>query len=179
MKFVLILSFFIFSCSSPQNPTTKALTTTPTKELVAVSDIHSARFQNASGIIKIEELKDEIKVTTDLKGLKPNSKLGFHIHENGVCEGPDYKSAGNHLNPEHHKHSRPESSMRHLGDMGNIVTNAEGVSKQVILLPKDTTGDVEKMFGKAILIHAKADDLKSQPAGDSGARIACGLIKPI
>ncbi len=61
--------------------------------------------------------------------------------------------------------------------MGNIVTNAEGVSKQVILLPKDTAGDIEKIYGKAILIHAKADDLKSQPSGASGARIACGLIK--
>lgn len=177
MKFVLILSFLIISCSTQKKP--NALATKPTKELVAISDIHSVKYQNASGIIKIEELNEEIKVTTDLKGLKPNSRLGFHIHENGICEGPEYKSAGNHLNPEHHKHGRPESSQRHLGDMGNIVTNAEGVSRQVILLPKDTVGDVEEMYGKAILIHAKADDLKSQPAGDSGARIACGLIKPI
>jgi Cu-Zn family superoxide dismutase len=175
MKTVLILSFIVMSCSTQQT----TAPTVPTKELVAVSDIHSVKYTNASGLIKIEELKDEIKVTTDLKGLKPNSKLGFHIHEKGICEGPDYKTAGNHLNPEHHDHGRPESSERHLGDMGNIVTNAEGVSKQVILLPKSSMDDVDKIIGKAILIHAKADDLKTQPTGDSGDRVACGLIKPI
>lgn len=174
MKKIFVLSFLLIGCASQQ-------TTTPvlTKDLAAVSDIHSVKYQKASGIIKIEELKDEIKVTTDLQGLKPNSRLGFHIHENGVCEGPDYKSAGDHLNPDKHDHGRPETSERHLGDMGNIVTNAVGISKQVILLPKSSLTDMDKIIGKAVLIHEKADDLKSQPAGNSGDRIACGLIKPI
>lgn len=174
MKNIFFVSFFLIGCASQQTTTP-----VPTKELAAVSDIHSSKYQKASGIIKIEELKNEIKVTTDLKGLKPNSRLGFHIHENGVCEGPDYTSAGDHLNPDKHDHGRPETSDRHLGDMGNIVTNAEGISKQVILLPKSSLEDMDKIIGKAVLIHEKADDLKSQPAGNSGDRIACGLIKPI
>ncbi len=174
MKKIFLLSFLLIGCASQQTTTP-----VPTKELAAVSNIHSVKYQKASGIIKIEELKDEIKVTTDLKGLKPNSRLGFHIHEKGVCEGPDYKSAGDHLNPDKHDHGRPETSDRHLGDMGNIVTNAEGISKQVILLPKSSLEDMDKIIGKAVLIHEKADDLKSQPAGNSGDRIACGLIKPI
>ncbi len=175
MKIFLSLLLVAVGCSSQKK--TEEIVMKP--DLVAVSDIHSAKYSNVSGLIKIEELKNEIKVTTDLKGLTPNSKLGFHIHEKGICEGPDYKTAGNHLNPDMHDHGRPESSMRHLGDMGNIVTNAEGVSRQVILLPKSDSDNVKEIFGKAILIHAKADDLKSQPAGNSGDRIACGLIKPI
>lgn len=174
MKKIFVLSFIFIGCASQQTSTPVAA-----KEFAAVSDIHSVKYEKASGIIKIEELKDEIKVTTDLQGLKPNSKLGFHIHEKEVCEGPDYKSAGDHLNPENHDHGRPETSERHLGDMGNIVTNAVGISKQVILLPKSSLTDMDKIVGKAVIIHEKADDLKSQPAGNSGDRIACGLIKPI
>lgn len=147
-------------------------------ELVAVSSIHSEN-KKIFGEIKIEELKDEIKVTTDIKGLKPDAKLGFHIHEKGVCSGPDYKSAGDHLNPDKHEHGRPESALRHLGDMGNLVTNNQGVSRQVILLPKSNENDVKQIIGKAILIHEKEDDLKTSPSGNSGERIACGIIKAI
>lgn len=174
MKIILSMLLIAVGCSSQQKKIEEVH-----PDLVAVSDIHSAKDSNIRGMIKIEELKNEIKVTTDLKGLRPNSKLGFHIHENGICEGPDYKSAGDHLNPMKHRHGRPEAIERHLGDMGNLVTNASGESRQVILLPKSGKEDVKEILGKAVLIHAGTDDLNTQPSGNSGDRIACGLIKPI
>lgn len=171
MKYLLPLTLLIMGCTSQQKKEVKP-------ELVAITSVHSENKQ-IHGDIKIEELKDEIKVTTDIKGLKPDSKLGFHIHEKGVCDGPGYKTAGDHLNPGKHEHGRPESSERHLGDMGNLVTNAQGISRQVILLPKSEANDVKMIIGKAILIHEKEDDLKSSPSGNSGERIACGIIKAI
>lgn len=106
--------------------------------------------------------------------LKPNSTHGFHIHENGKCEGPDYKSAGDHFNPEKHSHGAPSSSIKHLGDLGNLVSNAQGVAEKELLM-RDLK-EVSVINNRSVIIHEKADDYVSQPTGDAGGRIACGII---
>lgn len=180
MKFLILSVVILSSCAKMQTKTeTTPVAETQSSVTKAVSDLHSVKFKSLKGMITIEELEKELKITADVSGLRPNSKLGFHIHENGVCEGPEYKTAGEHFNPHNQKHGRPEGKTRHMGDMGNLETNAEGVAKKVILLPKMQPHDMKELIGKSILIHAKKDDLKSQPSGNSGERVACGLIKPI
>lgn len=146
---------------------------------LAESQMHSSSMPRIKGKVGFEDMKDEIKVTTEISGLKPNAKLGFHIHENSICEGPEYKSAGDHLNPYAEKHSGPHAHASHLGDMGNLETNKSGEAKMVVFIPKEQRDDMNLLLGKAVIIHEKVDDLRSQPAGNSGKRIACGLIRPI
>lgn len=170
--FPIVLTLFLSACAShhhdPVNPPKKV-----------VSDMHSDKYPGVKGTVTIEDLPKEYKITTDLSGLKPQSRLGFHVHQNGACEGPDYKSAGDHFNPHHLPHGSPAGHKKHSGDFGNLMTNAQGESKQEFIVPKEDGEGIDKLVNKSVLIHAKADDLKTQPAGNSGDRVACGIIKPI
>lgn len=180
MRVLILLLVIMSACAKMETEKKEVAVTENLKTSAdAVSAMHSSKLKNLKGIIGIEELENELKITADVSGLSPDAKLGIHIHENGICEGPDYKSAGAHFNPHNQKHGRPEGKMRHVGDMGNLITNAQGEVKQVILLPKQKPTDMKDVIGKSIIIHAKKDDLKTQPSGNSGDRIACGLIKPI
>jgi Cu-Zn family superoxide dismutase len=119
-----------------------------------------------------------VKVHAEITGLEPNSKHGFHIHEKADLSDPELKSAGGHFNPGMHKHGGPQTGEHHAGDLGNIEADAQGkatydATVQGISLDDPKTG----IIGKSVVIHAKADDLKTDPAGDSGARIAAGVIE--
>lgn len=174
-RFILTLLFFI-GCSQIHRQETKITHTAETK---AASVLHSSRFKNFEGVVIIEDQKENIKITANFAGLPINSTFGFHIHENGVCMGPDYKSAGDHFNPFNKSHGAPESLNKHQGDLGNLVSDSKGQSKKTFQIPKTQGDDLNLLLGKSMLIHANKDDLKTQPSGNSGPRIACGRIKPI
>src|SRR5690606_7202550 len=97
----------------------------------------------------------------------------------GDCSAPDASSAGGHFNPASAPHGHPDSDAKHAGDMHNIVANAEGVAEVDALVGGVTlqSGEPDDILNKAIVIHAKPDDYKSQPSGDAGSRIACGVIQ--
>ena len=111
----------------------------------------------------------------------PPGDHGIHIHQNPKCDAPDFKSAGPHFNPEGKKHGLESPEGHHAGDMQNFTVDAKGRSK-VRFVNKDVTfegTDSHSLFsngGTSIVIHAKADDMKTDPAGNSGDRIACGAI---
>ena len=115
--------------------------------------------------------KYEVKVTANIKGLAPNKKLGFHVHEFGTCENKGLL-AGGHLNPWGAKHSGPKAKERHLGDLGNIESDKMGSAVYTVSIK----GRLKSFMGRSVIIHAQADDMKSQPIGNSGKRIACGVI---
>jgi Cu-Zn family superoxide dismutase len=134
--------------------------------------------QTASGTLSLAPEGDSVRVTGPLQGLKPNSEFGFHIHEKGDCSAPDAASAGGHFNPTNAQHGNPQGESHHAGDMLNAKSDAQGAA-QVDALASGvslTTGQPNDVHGKAIVLHEKADDYASQPAGNSGARIACGVI---
>lgn len=116
-----------------------------------------------------------------ISGLKPGKEHGFHIHETGDCSLPDFQSAGGHFNPTKDPHGSAKSKAHHLGDIPNIEADKEGHAsvdvtvKGVTLVDKD--GAPTEIMGKALVVHAMKDDYKTQPSGDSGARIACGVIR--
>ena len=118
-----------------------------------------------------QEDKYEVKVTANFDGLKANQKFGFHVHEFGNCEN-NALLAGAHLNPWDQKHGGPQDQERHLGDLGNLESNTKGQAFYSAVVKSR----LSKFLGRSVVIHAMTDDLKSQPTGNSGDRIACGVI---
>ena len=130
------------------------------------------------GTITFTSTGTGVKIHGVVTGLTPNQKHGFHIHEKGDLSAPDLASAGAHFNPGGHKHGGPEGTERHGGDLGNLEADANGkatydATVQGITLDEGATG----IIGKSVIVHEKADDLKSDPSGNSGARIGGGVIK--
>lgn len=144
--------------------------------LKAIAVIHPAGDNKVSGTVTFTEDADGVRVHAELAGLTPGQH-GFHVHEFGDCSAADLSSAGGHFNPGHQSHAGPDASERHVGDMGNIEADASGKATLDYLDHQMSLGDEEdSVIGRSVVVHAKADDLKSQPAGNSGARIGCGVI---
>jgi Cu-Zn family superoxide dismutase len=119
--------------------------------------------------------KGGVHVFLIVHGLKPNSEHGFHIHEAGDCSAPDAMSAKGHFNPTGKPHGNPASGEHHAGDLPALKADAKGVAKL------DTTVSgiaVSGLVGRGLIVHADPDDYKTQPTGNSGARVACGVIQP-
>lgn len=118
----------------------------------------------------------KVRVDADISGLAPGTH-GFHIHEFGDCSDAEGKSAGGHFNPDHHAHSGP-GPHGHAGDLGNIEADAGGEAHVSVTLDQISV-DTGKhgILGRSLIVHEKADDLASQPAGDAGGRIACAFIR--
>lgn len=120
-----------------------------------------------------------VLLNVSVSSLPPGSHA-FHIHETGKCEG-DFKSAGGHFNPEGHQHGMLTEGGPHAGDLPNIHIPASGTLNVEIVaphvaLPKDAENTLFDEDGSAFVVHAGVDDYKSQPSGDAGGRIACGVI---
>jgi Cu-Zn family superoxide dismutase len=131
---------------------------------------------SVKGEIRAEQREDGVWFTGDVQGLSPGPH-GIHIHEKGDCSAPDAKSAGAHFEPATKLHGAPTAAEHHAGDMGNIEADADGTAT-VALLAKDTTLTGERaVLGRALIIHSGPDDFVTQPSGNSGAPVACGVIR--
>lgn len=103
---------------------------------------------------------------------------GIHVHPIGRCDPPDFASAGTHWNPTNKQHGLNNPNGPHAGDMPNVTVAANGVLDQTVVLPNATMAQLLDADGSSIMIHANADDYVSQPAGNSGPKIACAVIGP-
>ena len=126
--------------------------------------------------IEFKEVEGGVEVTANLEGLSPGDH-GYHVHEKGDCSAPDGASAGGHFNPSGHKHGAPDGAEHHEGDFGNLTAGKDGKATKTFVMKGISLGEgAESIAGKGFIVHDKADDLKTQPTGNAGARVACGVI---
>mgnify|MGYP006279601025 CR=1 FL=1 len=147
------------------------------QDRLAVAVLHPTKGNAVRGTVYFADLGDRVRILIDLKGLEPNSTHGFHIHQYGDCTASDATSAGGHYAPQGHKHGGPGDPEHHAGDLGNIQADANGMVKHEMTVDFVTiAGEHNPVLGRAVIVHAKPDDLESQPTGAAGARMACGVI---
>ncbi len=142
----------------------------------AAAELKPTQGNSAAGIVLFRQEGSDVVMTAEVKGLAPGMH-GFHIHEKGDCSAPDGTSAGGHFNPTGKPHGAPTGGDHHSGDMPMLVADAMGHAKLEARLDGLTIGSgPTDILGKGVIIHAAPDDFKTQPTGNSGARLACGVI---
>jgi superoxide dismutase, Cu-Zn family len=151
------------------------MTATAQDATKASAKLDSKSNSKVTGTVTFTKAGDDVEVTGDIENLTPG-KHGFHIHDKGDCSAPDAASAGPHFNPTHKHHGGPDTAERHSGDLGNIEADSSGKAHIQWKGKLSLTGG-DSIIGKSVVVHEKADDLKTDPAGNSGARIACGVIE--
>lgn len=146
----------------------------------ARANLDAKSGSQVAGTVNFSERFDKVLVSVKVSGLKPNSQHGFHVHEKGDCSSADALSAGGHFNPDGNPHSHAGQAKRHAGDLVNLV--ADGKGEAIVSFEVDTIRVDDGKYGilnRAVIVHANPDDYVSQPVGNAGGRIACGLIKKI
>jgi Cu-Zn family superoxide dismutase len=138
----------------------------------AVAVLVSTQGNTARGVIRLQQVGDGVHVTGIIAGLEPGLH-GFHIHEFGDRRDPMGAFAGAHYDPNGHRHGGPGDEEHHAGDLGNVEANEDGEAEVDVQAPWLI---LHHILGRSIVVHAGPDDLKSQPSGDSGGRVAVGVI---
>lgn len=172
MKRLHVLSIpllLLMACGAPEQvPMTMNQPTTDK----AVAVLHPIGDSGVSGVVFFEQTETGVSVTAEVNGLS-GTNHGFHIHQYGDCTADDGTSAGGHFNPADMQHAGPDDENRHMGDMGNIEANAEGMATKSYV---DGTINIMDIIGRGVIVHAGEDDLTSQPSGAAGPRVSCGVI---
>ncbi len=142
---------------------------------MAMATLQPTSGQTAQGTVHFQELGNgSVKVQVDLSGVAPGVH-GFHVHEKGDC-GDNGNAAGGHFNPMNHPHAGPDASSRHAGDFGNVTADANGrvrtsfTTRSITVSPGSSS-----VVGRAVILHVNPDDLTTQPTGNAGGRISCGV----
>ena len=154
-------------------PAAPKATTGPVTRAVAV--LHPAKDGKVEGTLTFAKASPGVKVTGRITGLAAGTH-GFHIHEFGDCSAADFSSAGGHYNPTGHQHAGPAEAHRHIGDMGNIEAGADGTATVDYTDPRLGFDGAHGILGRGVIVHANPDDFKTQPTGNAGGRVACGVI---
>lgn len=141
----------------------------------AVAIMHPKGGSFVQGIVTFIMVPDGIKIIADVEGLTPG-KHGFHIHEYGDCSAPDGTSSGGHFNPEDMPHGAPTDAQRHAGDLGNLIADSDGKAHYERTEDHISFVGPHSIIGLAVIVHTGEDDLVSQPTGNAGPRVACGVI---
>lgn len=161
----LIFSLVLVGCASA-----------PVRKPDAVASLGSASGSQVGGMVSFRVIPGGVHVDATVTGLT-QGEHGFHVHDVGDCSAADATSAKGHFNPFAKAHGSHAAGDHHAGDMPNLTADASGKAMYSADLMGLAVGSGEgNILGRAVIIHADPDDYKSQPAGNSGKRIACGLI---
>lgn len=167
---LLAATFSLAACNRSEETASNA----QVKKAVAI--VEPTEGNQVKGIVTFTEENGGLRIVADFTGLKPG-KHGFHVHEHGDCSAHDASSAGGHFNPTNGKHGGPGNPDRHVGDMGNVEANEQGVGHYDRVDELMKLNGTDSIIGRSVVIHADEDDLTSQPSGNSGPRIGCGVIE--
>ena len=149
-------------------------------EVVATADLMRGNGARV-GTVELMREGGELVVVGSLSNL-PAGPHGFHLHTTGRCDAPDFQSAGGHLNPYDRAHGKLAPQGKHLGDLDNITVPASGMVTVRQSVGSDTAMDLARIFdtdGTAVMVHSGPDDYRTDPAGDAGSRIACGVMRRV
>jgi len=141
----------------------------------AIAVLIPGKDSKVAGTVHFKKEAGGVHVTGTFTGLAAGSH-GFHIHELGDCSAADFTSAGGHFNPAGNPHAGPKEAKRHEGDMGNIEAKADGSASVDYVDPELGFEGAKSIVGRGVVVHANADDFKTQPTGNAGGRVACGAI---
>jgi len=144
----------------------------------ATASIEGRSGSSLTGTATFTQNGDAVHVIVDVTNA-PEGVHAVHLHEKGDCSAPDATSAGGHFNPGHMEHGSPDAASHHAGDFGNMTVGGDGHGH----LELDTrmltvTPGERSVAGRAVVVHAKEDDMKTQPTGNAGGRIGCGVVSP-
>jgi len=175
--FAIATVMMLTACASaPRSPPAIVAVSTAQAATVVLA---AASGTLVSGKLQVVPMRDGVHLTGEIGGLQRGGTHAIHIHERGDCSAVDATSAGAHFNPAAQPHGKVGSGAHHAGDMDNIVANTDGVARINAHASGVTLGGgaVNDIAGRAIIVHASPDDYRSQPAGNAGVRVACGIIK--
>ena len=143
----------------------------------AVASLEPTKGNTAKGTVTFTQVGDVVRVSANLSGLKPDAEHGFHVHEKGDCSSGDGMSTGGHFNPRGHSHG-PQAGEHHAGDMPSLKADGYGNANASFELKGVTVGSgPADVVGRGLIVHRDPDDLKTQPTGNAGPRIACAVIR--
>lgn len=165
------------SMPAPSGATgTAASKTTAAGAPDATATLSPTAGNDVRGTVTFTQQGAGVAVHVSLTGLKPGEH-GFHVHEKGDCSSSDGMSAGDHFNPMHMQHAGPTAAEHHMGDLGNVTADAQGKVESSFTTQGLALEGMDSIVGRAVIVHERADDLTSQPGGNAGARLACGVIE--
>lgn len=141
----------------------------------AIAVLYPTDANAVQGTVQFTEENGKIRVVADVERLQPG-KHGFHVHQYGNCSAADGSSAGGHFNPDGKAHGSPDSAERHVGDLGNIEADEQGKARLDSQDNELALSGSHSIVGRSVVVHAGEDDLTSQPSGNAGARVACGVV---
>ena len=144
----------------------------------AEAELESRSDSKVTGEVTFTQHEGKVSMKVEVKGLTPGPHA-IHLHEKGDCSAPDAASAGGHWNPSAENHGQWGHAPFHHGDIGNLVADAKGKATMTLESELWTLGDGKPsdVVGHAVIVHAKEDDFTTQPTGNAGGRVACGVIK--
>jgi Cu-Zn family superoxide dismutase len=148
------------------------------REPTAIAKLEPRSGSQVQGTVTFTQIGDVVRVTGEITGHTKGPK-GFHIHDKGDCSDDKAMSTGGHFNPHKSKHGGPYEPVKHAGDLGNLTFNDAGVAKINFTVGDIAvnSSDANGIIGRAVIVHAAADDLKTDPTGNAGGRVACGVIR--
>jgi Cu-Zn family superoxide dismutase len=145
---------------------------------VAVAQLEPTRGNSANGSVRFEQIGERVRVTGTVRGLPPGAQLGFHVHEKGDCSSGDGMSAGGHFNPAGTPHGRHGAGPHHAGDLPSLSVDSAGQAQVSFVTTALTVGrGATSVLDRGLIVHASPDDYTTQPTGNAGARLACGVIR--
>ena len=175
IRILILLSAGIFTACQSNPPEKNKVSAEQPEITKAICMLHPTEGNNVSGKVVFTKTDSGMLVMAEVIGLS-EGKHGFHIHEFGDCSKSDGTSAGGHFNPENKPHGAPGDMERHVGDLGNIVATEGDTARLELVDSMLSFYGKNSIIGRGIIVHEGEDDLKTQPTGNAGARVACGVI---
>ncbi len=170
---LFILALLWVACQQPAPPPAERSAAPEISRAVAV--LRPTEGSEVEGVVQFTRTAEGIRIEATVSGLTPG-RHGFHIHAWGDCSAPDATSAGGHFNPTGQSHGAPDSPTRHVGDLGNLEAGENGLASYSRVDTVVAFSGPRSIIGRAVIVHAAEDDLTSQPTGNAGGRLACGVI---